>query len=351
MDFFVVNGKIWQGNGRFCDAMVLRGGRIADTGREELLEKSSRGCARLDCGGRLVIPGIFDPYAPLPEPPPQKGTKDWLGGQLRQLARAGVTCVQWPCLPKEARRLQPLLAQLKQEDALPRVQLLLPGEQGWKEGHGGRLVSPEELPGLSSQGGQFLVPVPDGQILENLLDLLQSWPLSSGNPRRLTLLGADCTNSRQLQLLGRLGLGIIGFPAMLEQSLLQCAAQPGAQPETCCAWRTLSHLGAQVAFGSTDRARPFAGLQKAVCRREVTSTGESRPSREALTVEEGLTAMTTGAAWMDFQEDFVGRLQPGYRADLLVLDRDVFTCPPEKIAQARPVLTMGGGHILWREKS
>ena len=59
MDFFVVNGKIWQGNGRFCDAMVLRGGRIADTGREELLEKSSRGCARLDCGGRLVIPGIF----------------------------------------------------------------------------------------------------------------------------------------------------------------------------------------------------------------------------------------------------------------------------------------------------
>ena len=91
------------------------------------------------------------------------------------------------------------------------------------------------------------------------------------------------------------------------------------------------------------------GLQKAVCRTTVTTTGESRPSREALTVEEGLEAMTVGAAWMDFQEDSSGRLLQGYRADLLVLSGDPFSCPPERLGTIRPVLTMVDGNLLWSE--
>lgn len=350
MDFFVVNGKIWQGNGRFCQALLVRSGRIAAAGTEEALEQEGRGCMLLDCGGRTVIPGIFDPYGALPEPPPPKGLSDWLEGQLHQLARAGITAVQWA--DWEGNLAKPILLALQQlagRTPLSRLQLLTREAQGWKTGLGGRLTQVEELPGLWRRGGQFVVPIPERQTLERFLHQLQFCPLPAGNPRRLTLVGADCTNSCHLQRLGSLGVGVIGFPARLEDSLLQCAAQPGGQTDTCCAWRTLSHLGARVAFGGIDRVTPFGGLQKAVCRTTVTTTGESRPSREALTVEEGLEAMTVGAAWMDFQEDSSGRLLQGYRADLLVLSGDPFSCPPERLGTIRPVLTMADGHILWRE--
>ena len=350
MDFFVVNGKIWQGNGRFCQALLVRSGRIAAAGTEEALEQESRGCLLLDCGGRTVIPGMMDPYGTLPEPPPRKGLTDWLEGQLHQLARAGITAVQWADWEGSlTKNILPVLQQLKERKPLPRLQLLTRENRGWQKGFGGRLTPVEELPGLWRRGGQFLVPIPERQTLERFLHQLQFWPLPAGNPRRLTLIGADCTDSGHLQRLGELGVGILGFPAQLEERLLQCAGQPGAQIHTCCAWRTLSHLGAKVAFAGIHRIAPFTGLQKAVCRTTVTTTGETRPSREALTVEEGLEAMTAGAAWMDFQEDFSGRLLPGYRADLLVLNDDPFTCPKEALRTLRPVLTMVDGHILWRE--
>ena len=350
MDFFVVNGKIWQGQGAFCQALLVRNGRIVAAGTAERLEPYSQGCALLDCGGRTVIPGIIDPYGVLPEPPPRKGLSDWLEGQLHQLARAGVTAIQWPDWEGSlTKQILPALKQLTEKKPLPRLQLLTRENHGWQKDFGGRLTLVEELPGLWRQGGQFLVAIPDQRVLEQFLHRLQFWPLPAGNPRRLTLIGADCTDSGHLQRLGELGVGILGFPVQLEESLLQCAGQPGVQIHTCCAWRTLSRLGAKVAFAGTCRVEPFAGLQKAVCRTIVTVTGDNQPSREALTVEEGLEAMTSGAAWMDFQEDFSGRLLPGYRADLLVLSEDPFTCAQADLRTIRPVLTMVDGNLLWRE--
>jgi len=351
MDFFVVNGKIWQGKGQFCQALLVRDGRIAAAGRQDILQRYSGNCVKLDCGGRTVIPGIFDPYGQLPPPPPRKGLSDWLEGQMHQLARAGITAVRWPDWEGGlTKTIFPVLQLLWEQTPLPRLQLLTRENHGWQRGFGGQLTTVEELPGQWRQGGQLLVDIPNRAALDAFLGQQDFCPLPKENPRRLMLVGADCTDSHYLQRLGDLGVGIVGFPTQLEERLLKCAAQPGVQLHTCCAWRTLSHLGAKVAFAGHDRVSPFAALKKAVCRTTVSTTGESRPSREAVTVEEGLEAMTAGAAWADFQEDFTGRLQQGFRADLLVLSGDPFTCPPEALDRIRPVLTMADGHILWREK-
>ena len=37
MDFFLFHGKFWMGNGRFADAMLIRGGKIAAIGQEREL--------------------------------------------------------------------------------------------------------------------------------------------------------------------------------------------------------------------------------------------------------------------------------------------------------------------------
>lgn len=351
MDFFVVNGKIWQKKGQFCESLILKNGRINAAGTAEALERISGGCRLLDCGGKTVIPGLFDPYG---EPPqlPQTGRTGWLEGQLAQFSRAGITSIQWPDWDGQLTRvLLPILRMREGIKPQPRLQLLTRQNRGWQAGFGGRLARTEELPYLWRQGGQILVPILHRRELEQVLRQLTLWPLPAGNPRRLTLVGADCTDSAQLQALGTLGVGLIGFPTKLEHRLQQCAGEAGGLTETCCAWRTLSRLGAKVAFGGIDRVAPFAGLKQAVCRSCVSLTGESLPSKEGVSVEEGLEAMTADAAWMDFQEDFVGRLLPGYRADLLVLSGDPFTCPTEALDRLHPVLTMAGGEILWQENN
>lgn len=364
MDIFLIHGKIWLGQGRFCDAMVIRQGRITAVGTKAELAHGTAGCRVLDCGWRTVIPGLFEPCVclekacgPLPFQPRHRkeGFRTW----LQKAARAGFTTVQSCDLGVGVKKEDlPVIEQLYREDkCLPRLQFLLP--QGWPPlrghrpadrlpGFGGRMLAADSLWQPQHRGGQRWVPIPDGETLETFLEQLHRYPLPEGNPRRLTLLGAPCTNSEQLRALGEAALDVVAFPVHLEDSLAACTGQ-GAHPDTCCAWRTLSHLGAKVAFASDDRLSPFLGLQKALCRRQVLPTGADRPSPEALTLEEGLLALTEGAARTDFQEDITGRLAPGFRADLLVLDRDIFNLSPDMIGQVRPVLTMAGGRVLWSE--
>ena len=59
-----------------------------------------------------------------------------------------------------------------------------------------------------------------------------------------------------------------------------------------------------------------------------------------------LAAYTRDAAWLEFQEQEKGVIRPGYLADLVLLDADLFATTPEKLIQVRPVLTVVDGHIV-----
>jgi len=53
---------------------------------------------------------------------------------------------------------------------------------------------------------------------------------------------------------------------------------------------------------------------------------------------------------VEFHEQDKGRLKPGYFADLVVLDTDIFTCDPMKIRDILPVLTVVGGKVAFRKE-
>ncbi|MDD4286664.1 MAG: amidohydrolase family protein [Eubacteriales bacterium] len=52
---------------------------------------------------------------------------------------------------------------------------------------------------------------------------------------------------------------------------------------------------------------------------------------------------------MEFKEDVKGRIKPGYYADMVVLDQDIFSVDPMKIKDILPVLTMVGGKIVYQK--
>ena len=112
------------------------------------------------------------------------------------------------------------------------------------------------------------------------------------------------------------------------------------------AFRSLWDSGALIANGSDapiEELEPLAGIRAGVLR-----TLDERPAwhpEQALSVEQALQASTVNPAWLARDERRRGKLIPGYHADLVVLDRDPVTCPPEELAEVEVVATMLGG--MW----
>ena len=112
-------------------------------------------------------------------------------------------------------------------------------------------------------------------------------------------------------------------------------------------WRRLADSGARLALGSDfpiEAPGPVAGLQAAVARTRPDGfpPGGWRPE-DALTVEEALAGFTSGAAFAGFQEDELGRLAVGRRADFVVLSGDPLATPPDELAALRVEETWIGG--------
>jgi predicted amidohydrolase YtcJ len=90
------------------------------------------------------------------------------------------------------------------------------------------------------------------------------------------------------------------------------------------------------------------GIYAAVTRRTLD---ERRPAgwvpEQKLGVEEALRAYTAGAARAGFQETRLGTIAPGMLADLVLLDRDLTRIPPETIRDAKVMVTMVGGRVVY----
>ena len=66
-----------------------------------------------------------------------------------------------------------------------------------------------------------------------------------------------------------------------------------------------------------------------------------------VTVAEALAAYTATPAAVHGRAGELGTIAPGYRADLVVIERDIFTIPPLEIADTRIDLTIFDGRIVY----
>ncbi len=117
------------------------------------------------------------------------------------------------------------------------------------------------------------------------------------------------------------------------------------------AWRKMLEAGARIAGGSdfpVEPANPMFGLHAAVTRqdRDNQPAGGWYP-QEALTREEALRAFTTDAAYAGFQEARLGRIEPGYQADFIVIDRDYFEIQASDIWKIQVEETWVGGRKVY----
>jgi len=119
-------------------------------------------------------------------------------------------------------------------------------------------------------------------------------------------------------------------------------------------WRALldANPGLPVAWHSDDpffgRVRLLDDLYSLVTRNEVGEDGRlceapSWQKQHTITAVEALHMMTTGAAYALFRDEEVGRLAPGYYADLIILSDNPLTINPKSIPEMNVWMTMAGG--------
>jgi predicted amidohydrolase YtcJ len=115
------------------------------------------------------------------------------------------------------------------------------------------------------------------------------------------------------------------------------------------AWRRLKNSSARLAGGSdapVESANPLLGFYAAVTRQDPQGrpAGGWRPA-ERLTPAETLALFTSDAAYAAFEEQWRGRIAPGYAADLTVLGRDPLTAPAAEIPSIPVRMTIVGGRF------
>ena len=69
---------------------------------------------------------------------------------------------------------------------------------------------------------------------------------------------------------------------------------------------------------------------------------------QRIRLSEALHAYTTGPAYAAGWEQSSGKLEPGYFADLIVLETDPFSLEPDELYSVKPSATMIGGNWVWQ---
>jgi len=115
-------------------------------------------------------------------------------------------------------------------------------------------------------------------------------------------------------------------------------------------YKDLLDAGVLVAQGTDVSTLPlnyFAGFYFTVTR-NTRSWGKANPSQR-LSREDALRTMTINGAFVTFEEKVKGSLEPGKLADLVVLSHDLMTEKEELLPKIRPLMTMVGGQIRYRD--
>lgn len=225
------------------------------------------------------------------------------------------------------------------------------GERG--EFAGSLYHEPEELRRLivraHALGWRVGVHTQGDRAMEHVLGAFEA--AQREHPRedpRFRIEHAGYPTPEQLRRMAALGVVTVNQPRYLVDSGDEFLTRLGERAHRLQPLREELELGIRVVLSSdSDVAsyRPLDTIAAAVSRR--TLAGRPIGAGQALTVEEAIRAHTIDAAFAIGAEDRLGSIEPGKLADLVVLDGDPFTEPPERIPEIPVRMTLLGGEVAF----
>jgi predicted amidohydrolase YtcJ len=206
----------------------------------------------------------------------------------------------------------------------------------------------KEIKKFDRAGYQISVHAQGDRALEMLLKAFGRF-MTKGNPLRHQIVHAGNLTESQIDRVDELGLYIASqanFFSLLGDGFIE--AYGPLRSQELYRFATLLKRGIKLGFSSdcpVADPNPLIGVRDAVCRK--TGSGQGFGLKECITVEQALALYTREAAYFSFEEEERGTLKEGKLADLVVLDRDPRSLPPDEIVNCQVKMTVVSGKIVY----
>lgn len=243
----------------------------------------------------------------------------------------------------------------------PRTALMIAPYDGEPENYGIRVVDKEAMIEIVSKASAFGLPATIHAIGDRAVhDVLDVYAIvreqeaargEARSSRRHRIEHVQIIHPDDVNRLAELDIIASMQPIHAVSDYLTADRYWGARSRFAYNPRLQLERGVVVAFGSDSPVEPFdprIGIHAAVTRQRA----DGSPSPEGwypearLSVAEALHGFTIGAAYTAGLERQLGRLAPGYLADLVLLDVDPFVIAPAELRTMPVLATMVGGE--WR---
>jgi predicted amidohydrolase YtcJ len=193
---------------------------------------------------------------------------------------------------------------------------------------------------------------PDGSIVTAPLFSGRSAPESVAFSLRLRIEHAQVLLPSDFDRFKKLGVIASMQPSHLLDDMLWAADRLGPErSKYAYAWRSMLDHGITLPFGTdypVESISPFRGLYAAVTRKNEAGTQTFHPEQR-ITIAEAIYAYTQASAFAEFRETRKGRLEPGFLADFVVLDRDLMKATPEEILRTKVLRTVVGNKTVYSQ--
>ena len=119
-------------------------------------------------------------------------------------------------------------------------------------------------------------------------------------------------------------------------------------------FNSLKTAGTHLVFGSdapVESPNPFFGLHAAVTRRNQAGYPDEdgwHPEQK-ISLREALAGYTIEPAYLSGMGATLGKINPGYLADLIVLKQDIFKLDADELFKLRPEMTIVNGCIVFQQ--
>ena len=175
------------------------------------------------------------------------------------------------------------------------------------------------------------------------------------NPLRHALIHCQITNREMLENIAEKNVLVMYQPIFLDYDMHIVESRCGKElASTSYAFNTLDKLGGKISYGTdcpVEGCNPFPNIYCAVTRKDLKgSPAEGFYPEECVDIYTAVDAYTEGSAYAEFMENKKGRIKEGFYADMVILDRDIFTVNPLEIKDIQPLLTMVGGKVVYEKK-
>jgi len=188
-------------------------------------------------------------------------------------------------------------------------------------------------------------PKPPGSVCK-LKDGSPCYPFLAGLPPRNRIEHAQVVDPADIPRFKQLGVIASMQPCHLLTDMNWAESRLGpARAAYSYAWKAFLDAGVPLAFGTdypVEPITPFRGLYVAVTRMNEAGTKTYFPENK-ITRGQALYAYTQGSAYAEFAEKNKGKLAPGYEADFILVDRDLYKTPAKALLHTQVVQTYVAG--------